>query len=68
MYIKMHFKILSVVINVFGIYNVPCTALNNLYKYSYSQKNDYFGTYFEYPHCWIKLNLGIQVTCNLKRY
>ena len=45
-----------------------CTVLNELYKSLYSQKNDYFGTYFEYPSCWIKLNLGIQVTCNLKKY
>lgn len=31
----------------------PCAThvLNDSYKLSYSQKNDYFGTYFEYPHC-----------------
>ena len=45
-----------------------CTVLNELRKFLYSQKNDYLGTYFEYPSRWIKLNLGIQVTCNLKKH
>ena len=45
-----------------------CTVLTELHKFLYSQKNDYFGAYFEYPSCWIKLNLGIQVTCNLKKH